>query len=150
MPPEVRQRLACLAASNSSLRVITFVVDTHPLLERADRVITMGGYNSVCEVLSYEKRALVVPRMYPRREQLIRAERLRDLGMLDVLHPEELSPRALTEWMAKDLSARPLARGRLDLNGLANLPSLLAELLDAPPPCGCCLRPDRRVFHVNY
>ena len=148
MPAEVRQRLCRRAAVRPRLHVVPFVSDTGPLLGRADRVISMGGYNSVCEVLSCEKPALIMPRVQPRQEQLIRAERLRDLGLLDLLHPENLSPRALTEWLAQDLPPRRPARSRIDLNGLANLPALLAELLDAPSRRGRCLDPERRLPHV--
>jgi predicted glycosyltransferase len=148
MPPEAQQRLDHRAAANPRLRILKFVTDTGLLLDRADRVVAMGGYNTVCEVLSYEKPALVVPRVQPRREQLIRAERLRDLGLLDLLRPENLSPRALTEWLARDLSTRPPARDRIDLNGLTNLPPLLAELLEAPPRRAGFFRPERRLPHV--
>jgi predicted glycosyltransferase len=147
MPPEVRQRLCRRAAAHPRLHVVPFVRDTGALLGRADRVIAMGGYNTVCEVLSYEKPALIVPRVQPRREQLIRAERLRDLGLLDLLHPEDVSPRALTEWLAQDLPPRRPVRSRIDLNGLAKLPALLAELLDAPPRRGRCVHLERRLPH---
>jgi predicted glycosyltransferase len=149
MPPEVRQRLGRRAAAHPRLRVLPFVSDTGPLLGRAERVIAMGGYNTVCEVLSYEKPALIVPRVQPRQEQLIRAERLRDLGLLDLLHPHALSPRALTEWLARGPQPRPPSRERIDLNGLTNLPPLLAELLEAPPRRACCIRPERRLPHVS-
>jgi predicted glycosyltransferase len=149
MPSEVRQRLSRRAADHPRLRVLPFVTDPGPLLGRADRVIAMGGYNTVCEVLSYEKPALIVPRVEPRREQLIRAERLRDLGLLDLLHPQCLSPRALTEWLARGPTPRPPSRERIDLNGLTNLPPLLAELLEAPPQRACCFRPGRSLSHVS-
>ena len=35
----------------------------------------MGGYNTFCEILSFDKRALIVPRTVPRLEQYIRAAR---------------------------------------------------------------------------
>ena len=147
MPPGVRERLRRPAEANPRLRVLGFVTDTDLLLDRADRVVTMGGYNSVCEVLSYQKPALVVPRVEPRQEQLIRAERLRDLGLLDVLHPADLSPRALTRWLVRDKGPPPRARDRIDLGGLETLSPLLAELLGAPP-CGCCRQPERSPYHV--
>jgi predicted glycosyltransferase len=148
MPPEAQKRLDHLVAANRRIRILRFVTDTDLLLERADCVIAMGGYNTVCEVLSYEKPALIVPRVQPRREQLIRAERLRNLGLLDLLHPEDLSPRALTEWLARELPPRRPVQGRIDLNGLANLSHLLDELLDFPPQRGNGLNSERRPPHV--
>jgi predicted glycosyltransferase len=146
LPPEALCTLRQLAAGNPRLRVLPFVTDTDLLLEQADRVIAMGGYNTICEVLSFEKPALIVPRVWPRREQLIRAERLRDLGLLDLLPPEELSPGALTGWLG---AARPSPRahGKVNLDGLANLPRLLDELIAAPPRWESA-RPERRWNHV--
>jgi predicted glycosyltransferase len=135
MPADARQRLHRRAAGHPRLRVLEFVAEPGRLLSRADRVIAMGGYNTVCEVLSFEKDALIVPRVRPRREQLIRAERLRDLGLVDVLHPDTATPCALAEWLARDLPPRPPVRDRVDLDGLARLPRLLEALLGAGPPC---------------
>ena len=45
----------------------------------------MGGYNTFCEVLSLNKRALIVPRTEPRLEQFIRASRAADLGLVSML-----------------------------------------------------------------
>jgi predicted glycosyltransferase len=131
MPQDVQQRLRQLAAKHPRLRVLEFVAEPAPLLERADRVVAMGGYNTICEVLSFEKHALIVPREKP-HEQLFRAERLRDLGLVDVLHPDHLSADMLTEWLSRDLRPRPRGRDLLDFNGLARLPHLLEEVLAGP------------------
>jgi predicted glycosyltransferase len=138
MPSEVRLRLCRRAKENPRLKVLPFVTDSDLLLRQADRVVAMGGYNTVCEVLSCRKPALIVPRVQPRREQLIRAERLQELGLLELLHPDDLSPRALTDWLVGNplfpgLQQSPL-HDRIDLNGLANLPRLLEEVLEGPPP----------------
>jgi predicted glycosyltransferase len=77
-------------------------------------VVAMGGYNTIYEVLSFEKHALVVPRSKPRHEQQIRASRLRDLGLLDLLPPDQVSPEALSEWLARDLGAPARIRERID------------------------------------
>jgi predicted glycosyltransferase len=45
----------------------------------------MGGYNTFCEVLSFDKRAVIVPRMVPRLEQWIRASRAEELGLVRML-----------------------------------------------------------------
>ena len=122
------------AARHPRLRVLDFVAEPALLLSRADRVVAMGGYNTIGDVLSFEKQALIVPRSRPRPEQAIRAGRLRDLGLIDVLDPDEISPDALTEWLARDLGPPPRARDRIDLDGLARLSALLAEVI-AKPPC---------------
>ena len=109
--------------------MLEFLREPTRLLTRADRVIAMGGYNTVCEVLSLEKRALIIPRVSPDQEQWIRAVRLRELGLLDVLHPDEVTPGALTEWLARELGPPPRVRERLDFDGLTRLPRLLSELL---------------------
>ncbi|MDP3408538.1 glycosyltransferase family protein [Bosea sp. (in: a-proteobacteria)] len=56
------------------------------LMNRAHCVVAMGGYNTFCEVLSFDKPALIVPRVKPRLEQAIRAERAAQLKLVDVLH----------------------------------------------------------------
>jgi predicted glycosyltransferase len=133
MPLEARQSLYCRAAAHPRRRILEFVEQPEPFLSRADSIVAMGGYNTVCEVLSFEKRALIVPRVRPRREQLIRAQRLRDLGLLDMLHPADLKPAALAEWLARDPGSPRGIRDRVDLGGLARLPGLLAEMLTDPP-----------------
>jgi predicted glycosyltransferase len=129
MPPDVQQRLTHRASLNAQLRVIKFVTDSDLLLDRANCVVGMGGYNTVCEVLSFEKSALIVPRVHPRTEQLIRAERLRERGLLDVLHPHALSPQALTDWLRGHHEPLARVRERIDLNGQSRIPSLIEELL---------------------
>ena len=129
MPHAAQYRLQHLAAVNPQLGVLTFAAEPTLLLRRADRVVAMGGYNTVSEVLSFEKRALIVPRVQPRREQLIRAERLSAMGLLDLLHPHTLNPSALSRWIANDQNVPPCPRDRIDVNGLTRLPGLLEEVL---------------------
>jgi predicted glycosyltransferase len=131
MPAEARERLRRLAADRPRLRVMDFAPEPCRLLRRADRVVAMGGYNTVCEALAFGRPALVVPRVTPRREQLIRAERLRELGLLDFVHPDELSPAAVSRWLA---AVPPRPRARVDLGGTERLPGLVSELLGRRKP----------------
>ena len=58
-------------------------------MARAAGVVAMGGYNTFCEILSFDKRALIVPRTAPRLEQFIRTERAAELGLLAMLSEQE-------------------------------------------------------------
>jgi predicted glycosyltransferase len=131
MAPDVQRELRARAAERSTLRVLDFVSEPALLVQQADRVIAMGGYNTVCELLSFRKHALIVPRVTPRSEQLIRAQRMHDLGVVDLLHPSEVTPQALARWIAAPNGTPALHE--IDMNGLARLPHLLNELLAARP-----------------
>jgi predicted glycosyltransferase len=109
--------------------VIGFVPEPALLVQRAQRIVSMGGYNTVLELLSYNKRALVVPRVMPRREQLIRAELFRKMELIDMLHPDAVSPRAISEWLSRDAGPLPNAGDWIDFKALDRLPDLLEELL---------------------
>lgn len=136
MDAAVRERLRSIAAKRPTLRVLDFMSEPTVLLRDAACVVTMGGYNSVSEVLSFEKPALIVPRVVPRREQLIRAERLHALGLVDVLHPNELTPERLGAWMKMIDSALMSyrARTRIDMHGLARISHLAAGHLERQRP----------------
>jgi predicted glycosyltransferase len=132
MPGATLERLRASAHARAGrLRVLPFHPEPAHVLRRADHVVAMGGYNSVCEILSFRKRALVVPRVRPRVEQLIRAQRMRDLGLLDVLHPDELTPEAIGAWLARPASVAPAARP-VGLHSRQRLQTLLDEVLAIP------------------
>jgi predicted glycosyltransferase len=134
MDEELQHELRELAAEQPRLRVIDFVREPMQLLEHADRVVSMGGYNATCEALSLGKRTLIVPRVTPRTEQWIRATQLQKLGLVDVLHPSAVSASALSAWLSSNGGPPPRARDRIDLNGLVRIQELVAELLDTPLP----------------
>ncbi len=119
------------ARRRGDLRVHRFVSDVPALARSSTATISMGGYNSVCEVVAAQRPALVVPRMAPRLEQAIRAERFEKHGLLDVLSLDDLGPDPVTRWLADAAlrPARPLPD--IDLCGLGTVPDLVADLLGA-------------------
>lgn len=92
-------------ARHPKLDAISFDTKLELLMRKAAGVVAMGGYNTFCEILSLDKRSLIVPRTRPRREQLIRAMEAERLGLV----------RALVE------------------NGRGRDPALMAEALRAMP-----------------
>jgi predicted glycosyltransferase len=82
MPLKDRNRFVERIEKLDNVSVRVFSANMERLMENAACVVCMGGYNTFCEVMSFDKRALLVPRSKPRREQLIRAERAHELGLL--------------------------------------------------------------------
>ena len=73
------------ASALDRVQVITFDTRIESLMAKAAGMVSMGGYNTFCEILSFDKRALIVPRTEPRLEQYIRAQRAEELGMISML-----------------------------------------------------------------
>jgi predicted glycosyltransferase len=69
-------------ARHPKLDALTFDNKIELLMQKADAIVAMGGYNTFCEILSFDKRALIVPRTRPRLEQHIRAVRTERLGLV--------------------------------------------------------------------
>ena len=50
----------------------------------------MGGYNTFCEILTFDKPAPIIPRTVPRMEQFIRADRAQELGLVRMLEDDSI------------------------------------------------------------
>jgi predicted glycosyltransferase len=88
----------------------------------ADLVISMAGYNTVCELLSFGRRAILVPREEPVQEQLIRARLLAERGYFDLLEMKELKPQRLISKVLEALEQGPAtAVPPFDLGGLPRI-----------------------------
>ena len=85
MASELQNEFLQRANRLPNIEAITFETRIESLMDRALGVVCMGGYNTFCELLSFNKRALVVPRTQPRMEQHIRATRAAQLGLVRVL-----------------------------------------------------------------
>ncbi len=90
------------------VEAITFDAQLEMLMEPAAGVVAMGGYNTFCEILSFDKRALIVPRTRPRMEQYIRAARGAELGLCRVLGEDEARDARVMATALRDLPQQPL------------------------------------------
>jgi predicted glycosyltransferase len=88
MQPELQTEFHERVDRLANVTAITFDAHLETLMAAASGVIAMGGYNTFCEILSFDKPALIVPRQAPRREQLIRATRAQELGLVSILTEE--------------------------------------------------------------
>jgi len=132
MPPSQRTKIYQAAARHPHVQVREFVDDMPGYMDAADLVVSMGGYNTLCELLSLQKRAVVVPRVQPVEEQWIRAQRMAEIGLFGVIHPDVLTPAKLMRAVSENLHA---ANGlgdsqpRLDLDALPRITNYVAGLL---------------------
>ncbi len=85
MPPEIQAEFARRAAKLGRVVTMTFDAKIEPLIKQAAGLVAMGGYNTFCEILSFYKPSIIVPRTRPRMEQFIRARRADQLGLVKML-----------------------------------------------------------------
>ena len=134
MQPERQAEFMDRAARLKRVDVITFHSHLEALVARAAGVVAMGGYNTFCEVLSMDKRALIVPRTEPRLEQYIRISRAAKLGLISMLADDGRYDPAV---MAAALRRLPSQHRPSDivvpglLEGLDNVNRLVAPWLEA-------------------
>lgn len=94
MSPEKKAALAALATP--TCRVVERA-DNYQLMAAADAMVSMGGYNSVCEALATACPLVIVPRSTHKIEQQIRARMLAEHGVARWIHPKELHGECLAE-----------------------------------------------------
>ena len=109
--------------------VVAMVVEDRGLGQSG--IVAMGGYNTFCEILTFDKPALIIPRTVPRMEQFIRASRAQELGLVRMLADDGLR---LAREMATALRHLPQQNRPSDvvvpglLDGLPNVNRLARRL----------------------
>ncbi len=102
-------------------------------VKHAHLVICNGGYNALCEILSYRKKAIFAPPLAPPNEHLLRAEIFQKLGAIQRLHPRELSAERLSEMVQSGLFGgpeltTPPVEVRIPLDGLDKIVARIETL----------------------
>ena len=114
----------------------TFDTKIELLMQKAAAIVAMGGYNTFCEILSFDKPALIVPRTSPRLEQHIRAVHAEGLGLVRMLSEHQAGRDPLH--MAAALRALPTQSRPSDvvmpglLDGLDAIRERVAPILGRP------------------
>jgi len=107
-----------------------FEPDLTELYAQADLVVSMAGYNTVCELLSFGSNAILVPRAQPVKEQLIRARLLTAAGLFEIVEPNDLKPETLMTKVLTSLKQASDLPVRVDLQGLPRIRERMRELLE--------------------
>ncbi|ALG73934.1 membrane protein [Azospirillum thiophilum] len=128
-------------------------LDFHSRMENlyagAVGVVAMGGYNTFCEILSFDKPSVLAPRTRPRLEQRIRAEAAEALGLLRTLDSDRdgADPLAMAAAIRALPGQPPPTASPLPglLGGLDRIVALTRELLGADAADeAACVTPIRR------
>lgn len=132
MAEENRTNLRDLLGNRNNLHFLDFADPMTSYIGAADVVVSMGGYNSVCEILSLGRPAIIVPRVSPRKEQLTRAEILSHRGLVRMIHPDDLTPTRLLEATRDMLPGTRASAAPVPMDGLTNVVSALRSLMPDP------------------
>src|SRR5260370_22425202 len=135
MSANAREAFKERAAKFHNIRTLTFTNNLGALMRRAAGVVAMGGYNTFCEILSFDKRAIIVPRTQPRLEQFIRTRAARNLGLLEMLDADRgrdphTMATALRQLPQQGLPSEVVVPGLLD--GIGNVLRLVSKQLAHP------------------
>jgi len=95
-----------------TIRTRNFDSRLERLMIEARGVIAMGGYNTFCEILSFDKPAAIAPRITPRMEQYLRVEAAEKIGLVRMLPPvrdgeDQPDPAAMADAI-RALDSQPL------------------------------------------
>lgn len=115
----------------SDVTFLDFEPDLTRLYAEADVVVSMAGYNTVCELLSFGRRAVLVPRAEPVREQLIRARLLAARGYFGLVEPQDLKPDVVISRVLGALEQTPPAALPVDMDGLPRIRERVRLLLES-------------------
>lgn len=135
MPATAREAFKERAARFPNIRTLTFTNNLGALMKSAAGVVAMGGYNTFCEILSFDKRAIIVPRTHPRLEQFIRARAARNIGLIEMLDPNrgrepQAMATALRHLPQQGVPSDVVVPGLLD--GLGSVWRLVSKQLSNP------------------
>lgn len=135
MSATAREAFKERAAKFPNIRTLTFTNNLGALMKSAAGVVAMGGYNTFCEILSFDKRAIIVPRTHPRLEQFIRARAARNIGLIEMLDPNrgrdpQAMATALRHLPQQGLPSDVVVPGLLD--GLGSVWRLVSKQLAHP------------------
>ncbi len=133
MQPERQAEFMDRASRLKRVDAITFHNNLESIVARAAGVVAMGGYNTFCEVISLNKRALIVPRTAPRLEQYIRISRAAKLGLVSMLpddgrYDPKVMGAALRALPRQNLPSDVVVPGLLE--GLKNVSRLVAPWVE--------------------
>ncbi|MCF6251754.1 MAG: glycosyltransferase [Methylococcaceae bacterium] len=136
----------------NDIRIVDFIPDLAAHMQAADLIVSMAGYNTIVEMLAMNKPVIVIPRVKPVKEQLIRAEHMDKLGLLKCIHPDELSPEYLMNEVTAQLGKQKSTLKAIDIidfGGLNTVTETISSMLASDKEKCCRENLTHKVFNLN-
>ena len=134
MPADDQVGFNARANQLDNVEMLTFDSNIEFLMRDAVGVVAMGGYNTFCEVLSFDKKAVLVPRYIPREEQLVRVRNASKLGLVNMLDAKRYPEASLMAKALNGLADQPLPSEVMDpgmLDGLNRVADFVEPLIQS-------------------
>jgi predicted glycosyltransferase len=145
MPSRKRQILLDVAKLNDRVIIQENSNDLMRYLVSANAVVTMGGYDKICEAFSAGTPAVVIPQISASQDEFIRIASMKKLGLVRAIHPEYLTPHALMQLVWKQLQSDPFKPGlKIDLEALPRISYYLQQLTNPKGQSKGVIKHDRR------
>jgi len=128
-----RRLLHDVTEGRPGIMVVEHLTDLAAVANGARCVVTRGGYNTLCELINLAVPTVVVPRVWPRQEQLLRSRAFAERGLVRLVEPndEALIP-AVTAAVADAISSAGGVRHELDLDGARRVVASLTRSVYQP------------------
>lgn len=111
-------------AEELGIQAYDFFTDMETLISASDIVVCMGGYNTLCEILSAKTMSLVIPRETPRKEQCIRAQAFHREQLIEFIPWTRLNESNLEEkilGMLKNKAPYKKAMCKFEMTGIKKI-----------------------------
>ncbi len=129
IPEAVFAKLQNLAAGQTNITIECYTPQLLTYMQQADLSISMSGYNTTMNILMTGVRAMMMAfKGNGDEEQTIRVTRLEELGVVSVIHPDDLEPQKFAKKVVAYLSEQP-ATAHFDFGGVEKTAACLHELL---------------------
>jgi predicted glycosyltransferase len=128
--PKQGRRDVFKRARRLGVRTYHFYRQMEKIFAAADVVVSMGGYNTLCEILGQGTVSLVIPRETPRKEQVIRARTFHRQNLVDYIPWADYAPDILREkifYLMENAGLYHEAISRFKLTGIESMQRRLVE-----------------------
>jgi len=132
MPHEKYMYFQSLASDCANIKIHRYHPNFLKYMSFADLSISMAGYNTTMNILTTQVRAMILPFTgNDDQEQTVRAQKLKELGIVEVIHPSELIPETFAEKIIHYLNYQPKYI-KFNLEGVANTSNYLSRIVKTP------------------